>query len=389
MSHFDHKNMTSQPATVDELKKDLLNDLRSNPEDMVPLIEKLRSHTVLRGLIKPDDEPAQFATWLAMFSELWNANRIFQATEIAFAWYQRICDLQEVDRRRYHKGGVTHLLGNSYFNRQLFSHAVWFYTAAFVEDAISEQSPELNPTPGTRTLRVRFNWSDRHFREIAKMVKQALMEQPHLCGYPETVIVNLARSQKLFLPLAHANECIPINRAFLKRLIAELEGKSADEKKKSLEFLASYLAVTLPSVKIVPNARTLDYEMDLIVIQQASTPTYLLEALGRSFIVECKNLQKTVGVEQLNHFVAKMRFNRCQCGVIFSPEGISSDNQPGQSLRNARLTQLRWYQQDERIIIVVALSHLKEMVEGPLSFADLLLRGYESVRFSVSENTAT
>lgn len=171
-------------------------------------------------------------------------------------------------------------------------------------------------------------------------------------------------------------------------MIERLSVGSNDEKKKSLEFLASYLATTLPGVRIKSNVKafelgaTFEHEIDLVVIQQGQVPTYLLEALGRHFLIECKNWDKPVGAQELNHFVAKMRFHRCNCGVIFSMEGLTGDHGRNEGLSYARVTQLRWYQQDSCFVIVITKKDLGDMVDGTRTFSEVLLRGYESVRFS-------
>ena len=180
---------------------------------------------------------------------------------------------------------------------------------------------------------------------------------------------------------------IQINRAFLKQLIADLD--EAQDKGKALEFLASYLAIMLPGAAIEPNVKTFEqgitfeHEIDIVVTQYGALSTYLLEALGRHFLVECKNWNRPVGVRELNHFVAKMRFHRCKCGVIFSKKGLTGD----QSIASggpqfARLTQLRWYHQDDCTVIVVDEQHLSQIADGSITFEQVLLSGYESVKFS-------
>jgi hypothetical protein len=209
-----------------------------------------------------------------------------------------------------------------------------------------------------------------------------------LWHFPESTLVQLARNQKLKIPLPRGGTDIPINRPFLNQLIEKLPLGDDKQKKESLEFLASYLAVTLPGVRINANVKanaqgaTFEHEIDLVVTQYGSTPTYLLEALGRHFLIECKNWDSRVGVRDLNHFVAKMRFHRCTCGVIFSREGLSGDADQATGLRYARVTQLRWYQQDDCVVIVITKENLDELVAVGGSFSEVLLRGYESVRFS-------
>jgi hypothetical protein len=345
----------------------------------------LCDQTAQRGLIDPAREEPQADAWGRLVGTLLSKGLPHQAKTVVLAWYDRVSELQAKDKHRYHKGTSAHNCGLCHLILGELPRAAWFFTLAFIEDVMTTKTATIPITPASQTLRFSFNRTDTEMSCIAAAaVKVGSSRHPQLAHYPEATLVEVARAQELRVTWAQGTE-IPINRSFLRILIKTLEHGKSDEKKKSLEFLASYLAITLPSVRIQPNAMAFEHEMDLIVTQHTSGHTYLLDALGRDFLVECKNWVKPVGVEQLNHFVAKMRFHRCKCGVIFSSHGLSGDRVQGRGLSNARLTQLRWYQQDECIVIVVTESDLKHLATGSSSFADLLLRGYESVKFGLSD----
>ena len=240
------------------------------------------------------------------------------------------------NNKRYHKGAVVHNTGVCYFMRGDHARCVWFHACAFVEDIINlGDSTTIPETDARRNLRVHCNWKSDEFEVLAATARVVRNESPEFSWFPEATLVSLARGEKLRIPQPKSGNGVAVNRFFLRKLIEKLPVGNNDEKKKSLEFLASYLAITLPGVHIKANVKafeqgaTFEHEIDLVVIQYGQVPTYLLEALGRHFLIECKNWDKPVGAPELNHFVAKMRFHRCNCGVIFSMKGLTGD--PGKN----------------------------------------------------------
>jgi hypothetical protein len=376
-----------KPSTVNELVDSLVQHLEKKPGEVAPIIDKLREHTRKGGLIDPQQEQTQFDSWFRIVGTLIEKRLLYQAAEVILALYDRLSQLQAKYDERYHKGAAAHQAALCYLMLGDLSSAYWFFTMAYIEDVLSEPQgrKSIPATPASRTLRVHFKQGESQLGAVAVTARKCKDTMNHLWHYPESVAVELARDRKLTpSPIRGASD-IPLNKAFFSQLNSSLQRGDQSAKKKSLESLASYLAITLPGVRIIPNVRGPEHEMDLVVVQHTATPSYLLEALGRTFLVECKNWEKKVGVEPLNHFVAKMRFHRCNCGVIFAKNGLSGDKVPGRGLSYARLTLLRWYQQDECIVIVVKKEDLKKLADGIMPFSALLLHEYESVRFSISE----
>jgi Restriction endonuclease len=374
--------------TTKQFSEQLVRDLRNNPTSVASVIEKLSQNTDEGRLIDPRHENLCFETWLQVFSFLHNNKFLFQAAEVVMAWYDRLNELQAKHGSKYHKGGVAHNAGVCFFSLGDSTRGVWFYACAYVEDILNNQDRAIPQTLASQHLRVYYNWGQSDFEIIAATARALRAKGGSLWHFPEDTLVELARNQKLKIPLPRGGTDIPVNRPFLNQLIERLPLGNDNQKKESLEFLASYLAITLPGVRINANVKahaqgaTFEHEIDLVVTQYGSTPTYLLDALGRHFLVECKNWDSRVGVRDLNHFVAKMRFHRCKCGVIFSREGLSGDADQATGLRYARVTQLRWYQQDDCVVIVITKQELDELAIVGGVFSELLLRGYESVRFS-------
>jgi len=376
--------MTTDQTTSD-LCNALLEALEKDPTAVASVISKLCLFTGKGCLIDPGIETTQFETWFKVIGFLLKRNLSLQAKEVNSALYNLLNELQAEDNERYHKGGAAHQLGICWYTLRELPQARWFFTMAFIEDVLSERDEGA----AAQALRIYFNWTESKLKIIAATARD-VKDKSELWPYPEAAAVELARAKKLIFPPFRGAIDIPINRLFLEQLMKHLGEGDTDAKGKAFEFLASYLAITLPGARIIPNAWALKHEhdMDLIVIQQSLTPTYLLEALGRSFLVECKNWEKTVGGRELNHFVAKMRFHRCRCGVIFAKNGLSGDKAKGEGPSYSRLTQLRWYQQDNCIVIVITKRHLEELLRDPMSFSDLLLREYESAKFNFLEDAA-
>jgi len=375
-------------TTPSQLRDSLLAQVQKDPGNIAPIISDLWTHTACDGIIDPNNESTGWETWGKISGFLAQNKLHHLAADVAQAWYDRLTELQ-APNQRLHKGAPAYLSAIRFLELREPQHAFWFCTMAFIEDVLSHPNRRIPSSAATQTLRIHFRQTDENLEPIVSKALEVKTSQPRLWLYPETTAVHLAREQQLNPPATYSNADIRINRLFLKDLIDDLAGISSEAKKKSLEFLASYLAMTLPGARIKPNVKTseqggaCEHELDLVVTQYATSATYLLEAMGRHFLVECKNWDRSAGVGELNHFVAKMRFHRCKCGVIFSKNGLSGDKdrQKG-GLRFARLTQLRWYHQDECTVIVIDGPHLSQLAQGSMTFTQALLQGYESVKFS-------
>jgi hypothetical protein len=376
-------------SDLETFQRRLLTLLGNNLGDIASVIFELREQTKIDGLIHPDNQNAASETWGKIGGFLWQ-NRLYHlAADVTLAWYDRINELQKPNKR-YHKGAPAYYSAMHLLQAGDRRGAFWFCTMAFIEDVLSGNNDQIPTSAATKTLRIQFRQNQQTLGAIASRAIELKTKQPNIWMYPEATAVYLAREGKLLQPVTALSGDVQVNRPFLNQLIANLQAdKSTKKKGNSLEFLASYLSITLPGVAIQPNVKsfeqggTFEHEIDLVVTQYGTLSTYLLEAMGRHFLIECKNWNRRVGVAELNHFVAKIRFHRCKCGVIFSKSGLTGERAlKRRGPQFARLTQLRWYHQDECTLIVVNERDLNQVADGSLTFAQLLLRGYESVKFS-------
>jgi len=364
-----------------EFSEELLAEVQRNPLDITKVITQLRTATDVGQVVDPADETAQFRVWNPVLVALFNARCVYQATEVGLAWYSRLCELERVHGKRFHKGGPAQQIALCYLAQGRRHSAHWHFALAFVEDVRQQGGlPGAIPeAPASQALRLHFGRGEAYLQAVAEHARE-----PAQVLYPEEILVELARAGQYVGMRAEAMDEIPLNATFLQELTSRLDGGTADEKGRALEFLASYLMMLLPGVRLIPNARTPDHEMDLIVVQDVPGTSYLVEALGRAFLIECKNWTKSVGSEQLNHFASKMRFHRCSGGVIFARNGLSGGVAVGFGVSYARLTQLRWYQQDSCAILVVDLASIKSLSAGQTRLSEMLLSAYETVRFNLT-----
>jgi hypothetical protein len=376
---------------METLTSEINAALQQGPSGVTDAVARLTAAMATGGILDPASDgfdARHLAAWGGLLGALRSAGRNEEAVRVALAHYDEMCRIQVDRQRRFHKGTATQQTAIVHFVRGDPGVAEWFFMLALVEDILSSGQPTGVPdSHACRDLRMQYGRLDPFFESLAATARDTKGQlpdtgHPQRWWFPEAVLVTLARARALTRATA-ARTPIPVNRSFLALMASRLDDGTPGDKGKALEHLASYLCLTLPGARLIPNAKAPDHEMDLVVVQAASGPSYLLDVLGRTFLVECKNYSDGVGVEKLNHFVAKMRFHRCSTGVLFAKEGITGGGTP--ELRAARLTQLRWYEQDGCAVIVVARADIERVASGEIGFAELLLGGYESVRFNLAD----
>lgn len=172
---------------------------------------------------------------------------------------------------------------------------------------------------------------------------------------------------------------------YLKTLIHEVKNTlGTNEKGAALEKLAAYLFMLIPGH--IPQRNTQDnkqtFESDLVVHNQKSGSSLEVELFGRSFLVECKNWENTVGSNQLGYFLYRMHVTHTKFGVMFARNGIAGnlddDSKFAENLRRMA------YQRDGSTCIVITLNDLEQIKEGETTFRTLLITKTNELRFGKS-----
>jgi len=365
--------------SLEELHAEITSRLESGQGDIEGVIALLEEHVGPGRLVLPSDTET-WRTLKVALAGLFQHGLLQQALTLTTWLYHHVCSQQEESGERLHKGSVTYQAGIVSLQLRQPHEALWYVVLAFIEDALSDNDTALE-MPAARTLRTTFGVASSRLAAMAAEVR-ATPRDDRLWYYPEALAIQLECKDLLPMPLAIGTSEIPLNPDLVAYLAERLEegGIAAREKGDRLERLAAYLLRTLPGTHVVSKSRTADHEIDLIITQRTSYSSYLLDVLGRAFIVECKNWDTPVGVEALNHFVSKMRFHRCSCGILFARRGISGEGAAG-DLRFAQLTQLRWFHQDGCAVLTVNGDDIRTLLEHSTSFGELLLDKYETLRF--------
>ena len=377
----------STPGSFEKLLKNLGEKARGERGDIRPAIELLEVEMAPGGLVPPDDDVKVWRALRAVLDELLRNGLIWQSIEVTRWFYDQLCELQVRNGVRYHKGSPTHQAALFYLSVGFSRFAFWFFSLAFVEDVLLLGAEEARKAPAARALQLHLNQSRAFLDSLAGTVLQERErdDRSQLWWFPEIGAVRLARSGKLPRAFGTAMAELPLNHTLVQLLSRGLTRSrlGSQEKGKRLEYLASYLLLTLPGVRIVPNVRSPDSETDLVVIQEGGTGSYLVDALGRAFIVECKNWDGPVGTAEVNHFAAKIRFHRCHCGVLFARNGLTGKkNRSG--IADAGLTRARWFLQDGCSVLVVDKGDVESLAEGTASIGELLLKKHEDLRFRLA-----
>ena len=154
---------------------------------------------------------------------------------------------------------------------------------------------------------------------------------------------------------------------------------SNDEKKKTLEHLAAILLGSCASLKVkFANLRTKSSEIDLVCECLDCDRRTPMHALGRYFLVECKNWKKPASAAALRDFIGKLQKTRCALGIVFSREGVTGEASGADAVR-----EVRWaYDREHVLVLVVSLQDLRG-IESSDMFIQMLDDKLDALRFDL------
>lgn len=161
-----------------------------------------------------------------------------------------------------------------------------------------------------------------------------------------------------------SNQVIPylVDIDKVKNEIEQIEyAVSHTDKGKTFEKISALLLEGMKCVRVkYRNLVTQTSEIDLICEYLGDPRSSLFEALGRYFIVECKNWKETVGAKHIRDFHGKMDAASVQLGIFFSRNGIS-----GKTRNDDAQGEIRGiFKQHKRLIIVITLDDVKAIIQG-------------------------
>lgn len=160
------------------------------------------------------------------------------------------------------------------------------------------------------------------------------------------------------------------------------------DKGKTLEDLATYLALLIPGWIPRRNVKTVynEFESDIIISNLIQAGNLNAELFGRNFLIECKNWSRAVGVQQVGYFLYRMRLTHTSFGILFASNGITGGNNDAedQTEKTAATSLLRRaFSEDGNICIVLDSEDLDQLESGQ-SFWTMIVTKARTVQFGES-----
>lgn len=384
----------------DQHKKNLKNYIQALMQKCGPtgsgigeVITELIQNTGPNGLINPANQDSISLSWCSVAHSFVQAGVPYQAIAVYQQGLRQVFFHQRQSGNRYHKGTILHNAGAAYLASSDRHTALWFYRLAFIEDVLSRQSVDepIPEAPAAGMLRLFYGIPDSVLNSwLEKTGCEATWnpvdtEQRLKLFYPEMSVIEIACEGLIGPTQRDAKYDIPINPILLEDLDQPLDSDDNNIRGHNLERLTAYLCLTLPGVVIRERLKTAQDEIDLIVIQRDSAPSYFVESLGRTFLVECKNTTKPVGGVDINHFAAKIRLHGCKTGLLVATNSISGTRTPGKGLSDGQLILQGWFHQDNIAICVIDREDIRGLITGGNSFADLVLEKFDELRFAYTQ----
>ena len=367
--------MGKENFNVDKLNKMSSNDLYDKFKDILSYFE---TNTGFNKNINPEKNKEWETFALCLVN-----NGMYELAEIVYAKYyhkQTICQTE----KRIHKGLSLHQRG--WVNRFLGDkYKVRYFTLlALIEDMISEKN-NYQKYKAYQVLRNEFGLIEGDFKKIIKSIENIESEENELIKYPESVLMGLDLTENKSLLFDFSL----LNNEYFKLLVNKLKNQDDSNNSKMkgdlLEKVIFYLFHSINGIEVSKNVNVgeqkgndKEYEIDLVLRNFVNHP--LFKSFGVYILIECKNWKNKPGTEQLNHFISKLRFHNCRCGIFISRDGISGDIIP-EKINRAKLTKLKTFHKDGITILELTLNDLEKIVNQEKDIISLLIQKYEEIRF--------
>lgn len=291
-------------------------------------------------------------------------------------WYETILDYQEErPRGRLPKGLPLHNLGCSYWRYGRHSLGKKYIQLAAIEDILNNRENWRN-NQAYRFLRNLYGIPDSELDFLETIVESKRGSNDSF--YPESILLDFELQKGYRITRDFERDIFHINRQYTNKLLEKVNSGQKNSWK-YLELLSTYLLSNIDGFEVVGiNVGTKDCEIDAL-IKNSVTEDPTFASFGKYILVECKNWVKPVNVEKINHFLSKIRFHYASCGILVARTGISGRRR-NKRIRDAELTILKAFHQDNIIIMILTLEDLQHIAEGE-NMASILIREYERIKF--------
>lgn len=196
--------------------------------------------------------------------------------------------------------------------------------------------------------------------------------QPKDTGMSDGITITKAFENSLFNEITK-NELFQIDREKLRNLLFNTESaRTNDEKKKTLEELASYLFSSIYGIEIADkNMRARTSEIDLLLEKTNniidSHP--LFKQFSYYIVVECKNWESPVGSDEIRDIEGVLRSRNINCCFFISKKGFTKDASSEIS---------RIFANDKIMIFSITIEDIRDILEGK-NIIDILRDKYKDI----------
>lgn len=162
--------------------------------------------------------------------------------------------------------------------------------------------------------------------------------------FPELILLEFEKDWMTEYPSGIEAGMYPANI----RLVNYLLNSLGDSTGKRLEQLAEYILFCMPGCRTTRRSETLSTDYD-IVCSMSGLETDFRSELGRYFICECKDWEKTADFTCFAKFCRILDSVKYRFGILFSKTGISGENKS----KFAEREQLKVFQDRAMVIVVI------------------------------------
>ena len=312
------------------------------------------------------------------------------AEQLLFSWWHNVGTRQLTEQRHVYRAGNAYKLTQLYLRQGDMGAALRWALLTQADDLLSEHGE--GGGAGRQWLRTVFGASEAELsalKEVSdenlKVVKSGSVQDSKADWYAEDIVVRFAlkdTAYEHFYSLPSSVREFPISLPYFRTLLDRIHAPATSTKEKgdTLEHLASYLFLLIPGW--FPSRNILDenegFETDVLVSNLNPTSNLTAELLGRHFLVECKNWERSMQVRDVGYFLHRMRLTHCSFGVIIAASDVTGKIK-GETA--ARSLIRRAFHEDGNTCIVLDSDDLQALASGEITFWSMLLREIQRFRF--------
>lgn len=278
------------------------------------------------------------------------------------------------------KGTALHQIGWVKFAKGAPKSRTYFLLA-LVEDILTEwrgkaAKNNYKINPAYRVLLVNFSETKEYLERFVEVIEEFTdlnkYKQPNVF-YPEEVLTWYITTKKY---RERMSQCFDFDAAHAAYLYEKITLSGSNPKRgRALEQLISYVLLSQTNFEVLCNLRGIKDETDLRLRNFNSIDPFINE-LGRYILVEAKNTQKPMVIQQVNDFITNVVTGNCNSGILVSISGVTGSK----FNQNAQYAIRQIYHKQGTILLLLEKGDLEDIVKGANIF-DLLLEKYENLRF--------